>query len=127
PVENSGHAVGELTYWRHRGAYLVIERDWRHGPRAAFKKIYTWRPELGMAVKEEMVDLLTIQDPHLIATGEGVFTLPYLTIESVQPVDDHTLLICNDNNYPAVGGRATDQRDDTEFILVEVEFSEGRR
>jgi glycerophosphoryl diester phosphodiesterase len=127
PVEHSGHGIGELSYWQERGAYLVIERDWRHGSRAAFKRIYTWRPELGAAVKEEIVDLLNIRDPHLIATEDSLFTLPYLTIEAVQPIDDHTILICNDNNYPAVGGRTTDRRDDTEFILVEVEFPEGSR
>ena len=40
-----------------------------------------------------------------------------MTIEDVLVLDDHTLLVINDNNFPYGGGRAL-ASDNTEFIKV---------
>jgi hypothetical protein len=55
------------------------------------------------------------------------FRLPFYTIESVHVVDERTLLVASDNNFPFSNGRSRsrsgDRRgplaaDDTELILV---------
>lgn len=51
-------------------------------------------------------------------TVGGVFTFPFTTIESVLSVDDRTLLVINDNNYPFSSGRMPGRADDNEFILI---------
>ncbi|MEE9162727.1 MAG: esterase-like activity of phytase family protein, partial [Candidatus Neomarinimicrobiota bacterium] len=113
PLERPEHAIGELTYWAERETYLVLERDGGHGRKAKFKRLFGWRPGQGGGEKRELADLLDIADPHGLA-GEGArFSLPYVTIEAVQPVDERTVLVCNDNNYPATGGRSAGRRDDT--------------
>ena len=122
PLEQPGHSIGEITWWPERGLFLVLERDWGHGPQAKFKKVYAWSPQVGQAAKEEIVDLMDLADPDHLASDSGRYNMPYVTIESVLPLDGARLIIVNDNNFPAVGGRAMDRRDDTEFILLQVEF-----
>ena len=73
-------------------------------------------------VREEVVDLMDLADPDHLASDSGRYTMPYVTIESVLPLDGPRLIIVNDNNFPAVGARAMGRRDDTEFILLQVEF-----
>ncbi|MCH7574173.1 MAG: esterase-like activity of phytase family protein [Candidatus Marinimicrobia bacterium] len=122
PLEQPGHSIGEITWWPEHGLFLVLERDWGHGPQAKFKKVYAWSPQLGQAAKEEVVDLMDLSDPDHLASDSGRYNMPYVTIESVLPLDGGRLIIVNDNNFPAVGARAMDRRDDTEFILLQVEF-----
>ena len=121
-LERPEYAMGELTYWADRETYLVVERDWGHGRKAAFKRIFGWRPGEEKGGKSQLADLLDIADPHGLAGEKSRFSLPYVTIEAVQPVGDRTVLVCNDNNYPATGGRAAGRRDDTEFVLLQLEF-----
>lgn len=127
PLERPGHAIGELSYWPERRLFLVLERDWGHGPQARFKRVFAWQPEGGLAVKEELLDLMSLADPDHLASERDIFDLPYVTLESVLPVDATRLIVCNDNNYPAVGGRSSDRRDDTEFVLVQLENMERPR
>ncbi|MGB5595448.1 MAG: PEP-CTERM sorting domain-containing protein, partial [Crocosphaera sp.] len=51
-------------------------------------------------------------------TTDGIFTFPFVTIEAIFPIDDNTLLITNDNNFPFSVGRTPGQADNNEFILV---------
>ena len=120
PLEQPGFAIGELTYWAGREGYLVVERDWGHGPRAKFKHVFIWQPDALGGTKQKLADLMDIADPHGLGGQGERFSLPYVTIESVEPMDDSTLVICNDNNYPATGGRKAGLRDDTEFVLLRV-------
>jgi hypothetical protein len=42
-----------------------------------------------------------------------------MTIEDVYPIDDQTLLVINDNNYPFSSGRRPSKApDDNEFVLL---------
>lgn len=127
PLEVAEHSIGELTWWPQGNCFLVVERDWGHGPGAAFKKVFAWQPEAGNAVKWELADLMDISDPHHLADSTGNFALPYVTIEAVHPIDDHTLIVCNDNNFPARGGRSIEARDGTEFVLLQVDLESRRR
>ncbi len=120
PFDVAGHSVTELVpYGQDR--YLVIERDNLHGPAARFKRVFAIRlGEPGALVEKSLaVDLLAIADPaHLGRQAGDVFTFPYITTEAVWAEDDRTLVLVNDNNYPATGGRVAGERDGTEFVKV---------
>ncbi|MCS7069371.1 MAG: esterase-like activity of phytase family protein [Meiothermus sp.] len=121
--DDPSHAIGELAVINDN-EYLVIERDSRQGAEARFKRIYkidlTRRDANGVFVKELVADLLNIADPRGLApsTQGGVFRFPYFTIEAVLVLDPNTLLVTNDNNYPATGGRGAEIKDANEFIWL---------
>ncbi|EDX70565.1 PEP-CTERM putative exosortase interaction domain protein [Coleofasciculus chthonoplastes PCC 7420] len=130
-----GRAIGDLTAINDH-EFLVIERDNRQGDPnnpdftrpAEFKRIYkidiNQIDSNGFVQKELVVDLLNISDPNNLGgngTTDGVFTFPFVTIESVLPVDEKTLLVMNDNNYPFSKGRSPGQSDNNEFILVQLD------
>ena len=48
------------------------------------------------------------------------FRFPYLTTESIQVLDRKHVVIVNDNNYPATGGRGATVTDATEWIWLEL-------
>ncbi len=120
----SGQAIGDFTAVDDN-KYLVIERDSNQGAEAAFKKIFlvdfTQIDSKGNLIKRELVDLLNIADPNNLAGANEPFRFPFVTIESVLPIDDQTLLIINDNNYPFSTGRTPGVPDDNEFIQVRLE------
>jgi len=69
------------------------------------------------------VDLMAIADPRGLARApltDGVLALPFVTIESVDVVDDRHIVVGNDNNFPAPGGRQPTSIDDNELVLLEV-------
>ncbi|WP_204369039.1 hypothetical protein [Methylocucumis oryzae] len=75
----------------------------------------------GIATKTELADLMAIDDPHdLNGDGSTTFTFPFVTIESVLPLNSTTLLITNDNNYPGAGGRDLNS-DNNEFIKIHLD------
>jgi len=122
----AGHAIGDFTPI-NRHEFLVIERDGGQGASAAFKKIFqidlSRRDANGFVVKEEIVDLLDLADPHdLDGDGATAFSFPFVTIEDVLVADSRTILVANDNNYPFSIGRGPDI-DNNEVILVQL----GRR
>ena len=148
PLERQGHALTELVRvapqhvthsppggWLPESAalFLLIERDGGHGPAAKFKRVFQvglsgergtdgalvvtkTGPDAPVRVHGP-VDLLEIPDPDRIAGSGGRFSFPYVTTEALWPVWPD-LIIVNDNNYPATGGRHPDRRDPTEFIRV---------
>ena len=135
-IEN-GQAIGDLTAISDH-EFLVIERDSKQGEPnnpafsnpAQFKRVYkidiNQIDSQGFVKKDLLLDLLNIPDPNNLGgkgTTNGIFTFPFVTIESVLPVDNQTLLILNDNNYPFSVGRTPGQPDNNEFILVKLDKS----
>ena len=126
PLNPAGVAVPEITVWSSDD-YLVIERDGGQGPTAEFKRVFLISasdldPD-GFLIKTEIVDLLNIPDPHnLGGSGTGTFTFPFETTEALVVIDDSTIGIINDNNYPFGLGRHVEagEPDDNEFILLRV-------
>jgi glycerophosphoryl diester phosphodiesterase len=124
-------AIGELKAVNDR-QLLLIERDNLGDDETAprVKKIYllTMPPAgEGQVTKVQLVDLLAIPDPSGVGGEMNFFRLPFYTIESVHVVDERTLLVAADNNFPFSNGRARsrsrDRRgplaaDDTEIVLV---------
>jgi hypothetical protein len=129
PLSDPGNAIGDMTAINDH-QFLVIERDNGQGASAKFKRIYTIDLRAagadGTLAKELTVDLMAITDrngltqPEAGALGLGpIFSFPFVTIEDVYPVDDQTLLVINDNNFPFSSGRRPGKApDDSEFILL---------
>ena len=122
---SAGQAIGDMTAIDKR-TFLVIERDSGEGTAARFKKIFlidfNQVDGNGFLVKREIADLMQIADPNDIGgTGTGLFTFPFVTIESVIPLSGRTLGVLNDNNYPFSAGRRPGQPDDNEFILIRLD------
>lgn len=122
-MESPNNAIGDITVINDN-EFLVIERDNGQGPTAAFKRIYKIdfsQPDPnGVVAKEEVVDLLNIQDPDdLNGDGSTTFTFPFQTIEDVLVLDANTILVANDNNYPFSIGRPP-AIDNNEIIVLEL-------
>ncbi len=117
-LEDPANAIGDFTVI-NEDEFLVIERDNGSGADAKLKKIFkinlAEQDENGVVAKEEVVDLLNIADPNNLAS-DGVFTFPFVTIEDVIVLDETTILVANDNNYPGTGGRGADVKDNNEII-----------
>jgi hypothetical protein len=123
-LEANGNAIGDFTAI-NENEYLVIERDNLQGSAAKTKKIYkvnfSQKDQDGFVSKEEVADLLNILDPNdLNKDGSNTFTFPFQTIENVLVLDEKTILVANDNNYPFSIGRPPGI-DNNEIIILDLE------
>jgi len=106
--------------------FVVIERDDQQGDLARAKRVYSIdldRALPGKPLQKKLViDLLVIGNSRgLVVTNPGApFRFPYLTTESIQVLDRKHVVIVNDNNYPATGGRGANVKDATEWIWLEL-------
>ncbi len=95
----------------------------------------------GYVAKEQVADLLNIQDPNdlngdgklniqdpndLNGDGKKTFDFPFVTIEDVLVVDKNTILVANDNNYPFSTGRPGNDPqnpviDNNEILLLKLQ------
>jgi hypothetical protein len=123
PLDAAGTAIGDMTAIDDQ-RFVVIERNGGTATTATapFKKLYLIDlggvPNGGVVRKTELADLMNLADPDdLDRDGKTTYTLPYVTIENVLVLDDHTLLVVNDNNFPYGGGRAL-AADETEFVRI---------
>ncbi len=124
-LESPGNAIGDLVALDD-SRFLVLERDNAQGDAAQFKKVFLFdtrdRDRDGFADKQPLVDLLAIPDPQGLAGEPGSFaTFPFVTIEQLAVVDDHRILVGNDNNFPGSAGRTPGVPDDNEYVLVQVD------
>ncbi|MEO1400135.1 MAG: glycerophosphodiester phosphodiesterase family protein [Cyanobacteria bacterium J06635_1] len=126
-MEDPNHAIGDFTPI-NEDEFLVIERDGLQGVEAAFKQIF--KVDLsdvdddGFVEKTLVADLLNIDDPNDVdGDGSGTFTFPFVTIEDVLVLDENTILVANDNNYPFSVGRDFFglEIDNNEIITLELD------
>lgn len=108
-MEAPTHAIGDFTPI-NATEFLVIERDGGQGDSAEFKQVFKVNlsalDEDGFVQKKAVVDLLNIADPNdLNGDGQTTFDFPFVTIEDVLVLDEDTILVANDNNYPFSIGR----------------------
>lgn len=120
-LESPAHAIGDaIAVDRHR--FLVIERDGGQGDAARFKRIYLAdsrdRDGDGVMDKTLVADLLDLANPKGIGGFGETFRFPFTTIEDVVLLDDRTLAVLNDNNFPFSSGRTPGEADDNEFITI---------
>jgi hypothetical protein len=125
PLDAAGTAIGDMTAIDDQ-RFIVIERNGGTATTATapFKKLYlidlSGVAHGGVVAKTELADLMSLADPDdLDRDGQTGFSLPYVTIEDVLVLDDHTLLVVNDNNFPYGGGRAL-AADETEFVRIKL-------
>jgi hypothetical protein len=133
PSGTGGESAAELTAVNNR-QFVLVERDGAGDGIAAplFKKVFLLDTQKaaerrGHLAKQLLVDLMAVPDPSRVGGDGDFFRFPFNTIESVHVVDDTTVVVANDNNYPFSNGRSrsrTNERtgplapDDNEFILV---------
>ena len=128
PTGTGGQAHGELTAI-NKHQFLFLERDGNGDGLAAprFKKLFLIDTRHGDVSKHLLVDLMAVPDPDRVGGDGDYFRFPFVTIESVHAVDDQTVLVASDNNFPFSNGRSrslTNERtgplfaDDTEMILI---------
>jgi glycerophosphoryl diester phosphodiesterase len=129
-LDNAANAIGDLAVINDH-EYLVIERDGGQGTSAKFKRIYkidlSKTDSNGYVAKQEVADLLNIQDPNdLNGDGKTTFNFPFVTIENVLVIDKNTILVANDNNYPFSTGRPGNDPqnpviDNNEILLLKLD------
>ncbi|MFP3542120.1 esterase-like activity of phytase family protein [Rhizobium sp. SIMBA_035] len=144
PFEDKGASIGDFNMLDETTA-LVIERDNGAGTKdkacadpkqpkpdcfeapAELKRVYKIEfndANVGKAVRKiGYIDLLNIKDPDnkkKAGSKDGVYDMPFVTIENVDRVDATHIIIGNDNNLPFSAGRAVDKADNNEFSLLEV-------
>lgn len=108
---------------------LVIERDNGEGENANIKRIYKVDLADEDLTKTLVCDLMNIRDDagftsiEDLAIGLGPnYSFPYVTPECLLILDERTLLVVNDNNYPMSSGRRPPNTpDDNEFIRLQLE------
>lgn len=102
--------------------FLVVENDTGHAAQAQFKKVFlidlSKADARGVVPKEEVADLMALEDPRNLGGHGTPFTLPYMCIESVAVVDASTILVANDNNFPQDGARRVGVKDPEELVLI---------
>ena len=108
--------------------FVVIERDDLEGDAAKAKRVYAIDLDKAVAgrplQKKLVIDLLSIGNSRgLVQTtpAGAPYRFPYLTTESIQVLDRKHVVIVNDNNYPATGGRGANVPDATEWIWLELQ------
>lgn len=120
--------LGEALGVQCDNHFLAVERDNEQGEAAKWKRVFeiTLSPAaagapMPLTVEKRLVaDLLNISNPSRLGDFPALFRFPYITTESVWPTDARTLVLANDNNFPATGGRGT-MRDVTEFIRLKLD------
>ncbi len=122
-LESPTNAIGDhIAVNRHQ--FLTIERDNGSGPTAVFKRIYLVddrdHDHDGRLDKTLLVDLMDLADPDDVGGLGDPFTFPYVTIEDVELIDDDTIAVLNDNNYPGTGGRGAGVEDVNEYLEIDL-------
>jgi hypothetical protein len=120
-LEDPSHSIGDaIAVDDHR--FLIIERDNLQGDAAKVKRVYLAdtrdRDGDGALDKTMVADLLDLADPRGLGGTPGTFRFPFQTIEDVIVLDDRTLALLDDNNFPFSNGRTPGAPDNDEFITV---------
>lgn len=139
-LENPGHSVGAITAL-DKDHLLVIERDDLEGTSAfpckddeqsqcfpepaAFKRLYKVRIDRtrGQLVKLNYVDLLKLRDPRKLTGSrqrDGIYAMPFWTIEAVTVSSRKEVIIANDNNFPFSASRHPNRQDANEFVRIDI-------
>ncbi|WP_106435791.1 esterase-like activity of phytase family protein [Streptomyces davaonensis] len=123
-LESPAHAIGDaIAVDKHR--FLVIERDGGQGETAKVKRIYLAdtrdRDHDGVMDKTLVADLMNLANPKKLGGFGETFTFPFQTIEDVTLLDDRTLAVLNDNNFPFSSGRTAGKADNNEFITIRLD------
>jgi hypothetical protein len=110
-----------------RNRFLIIERDGGQGATAVIKRLYIAdtrdRDRDGLLDKTLLVDLMNIANPRKVGGFGATFTFPFQTIEDVVILNEKTVAVLNDNNFPFSSGRTAGVADNNEWITIELPSS----
>lgn len=125
PLPSAEHAVTEFVSIEIlspncAARFLAIERDGGHGAAAKLKRVHEVHLAGTSLSSHVVADLLDIANPRRIAGHPERFTFPFITTEAVWPLAADEIVLANDNNFPAGGGREGAARDATEFIRLKL-------
>ncbi|QXG76266.1 esterase-like activity of phytase family protein [Modestobacter sp. L9-4] len=123
--EVAGDSLGDMVAL-DVNRFLILERDNNQGPASQLKAVYLLDTRDidrdGYADKRLLVNLMAMPDPQGVAGTKGAFfTFPFVTIEQIAVLDDHHVIVGNDNNYPGSNGRTAGVPDDNEHVVVQVD------
>ncbi|GAA3515529.1 hypothetical protein FHR32_002620 [Streptosporangium album] len=116
-LDDPGNSIGDMTAI-DRNRFLVIERDNLQGDAAKTKRVYLIDTRDKDLRKTLVADLLNLANPRGLGGFGKTFRFPFQTIEDIAILDDRTLAILDDNNFPSSSGRTPGKPDDNEFITV---------
>ena len=117
------HAIGDITPINDH-EFIVIERDGTEGSELGFKKLFkvdiNQIDTNGFVVKTEIANLMSIDDPNdLNKDGKLTYSMPFVTIENALVLDETSVLVANDNNYPFSKGRPP-AIDNNELVVIKL-------
>jgi glycerophosphoryl diester phosphodiesterase len=123
-MDKPTHAIGDFTPINDN-EFIVIERDGSQANLNGFKKLFkidiSQKDTQGFFAKQELANLLTIQDPtDLNGDGNKVYSMTFETIEDVLVLDANRVLVANDNNYPFSIGRPP-AIDNNEIVVLQLD------
>ncbi|MBL7258175.1 esterase-like activity of phytase family protein [Paractinoplanes lichenicola] len=117
-LDNPDFAIGDAISIAD-GRFLIIERDNGQGATAVTKKIYEAVVQRDGSLKKTLVvDLMNVSNPRKIGGFGTTFTFPFQTIEDVVILDNRTIAVLNDNNFPFSTGRSATAADNNEWITI---------
>ncbi|MFS8102903.1 esterase-like activity of phytase family protein [Lentzea alba] len=120
-LEDPNFAIGDAIAI-DRNRLLIIERDSAQGVDAIVKRVYLAdkrdRNSDGKLDKTMVADLLNLANPKHVGGQADPFKFPFVTIEDVTILDDRTIAVLNDNNFPSSSGRTPGKPDNNEFITI---------
>lgn len=124
-AKNNAIVLGDMTNVG-KDRFVIIERDNESAAKAKVKKLYIVNlnsvDKEGVLKKNLLLDLLDIDDPmdiggDLANVKEGKFNLPFTSVECVLQIDQNTIGVAVDTNFPA-SARKSGIPASTEFIQV---------
>ncbi|WP_250563076.1 esterase-like activity of phytase family protein [Sphaerisporangium fuscum] len=120
-MDDPADSIGDMVAVdRHR--FLVVERDNLQGDAAKIKRVYLVdirdRDGDGAVDKTLVADLLDLANPRGLGGFGPTFRFPFQCIEDVVILDDSTIGLLDDNNFPFSSGRTAGKPDNDEFITV---------
>ncbi len=123
PLDAPNLAIGDaIAIDKHR--FLVIERDNGQDVGAVIKRLYVAdtrdRNRDGLLDKTLLVDLMNVANPKRLGGFGTTFTFPFQTIENVVILDERTVAVLNDNNFPFSTGRTPGVAEDNEWITIKL-------
>ncbi|WP_394616497.1 esterase-like activity of phytase family protein [Lentzea sp. JNUCC 0626] len=122
-LEDPNFAIGDAIAV-DANRLLIIERDSAQGVDAIVKRVYLAdkrdRDRDGKLDKKVVADLLNLANPKHVGGQADPFKFPFVTIEDVTILDDRTIAVLNDNNFPSSSGRTPGKPDNNEFITIKL-------
>ncbi len=116
-LDDPAYAIGDAVAV-DRNRLLIIERDNGQGATAVHKKIFLAEKRGSVLRKTLLVDLMNVANPRRLGGFGSTFTFPFQTIEDVVILDDRTIAVLNDNNFPFSSGRTPGVADNNEWITI---------